>query len=37
VLELAGVTNVTAKIHSRSKNHLNNARATIAALESLKA
>lgn len=36
VLELAGITNVTAKIHSRSKNHLNNARATILALESLK-
>ena len=36
VLELAGVTNVTAKIHSRSKNHLNNARATVKALATLK-
>lgn len=36
VLELAGISNVTAKIHSRSKNHLNNARATILALQSLK-
>lgn len=37
VLELAGITNVTAKIHSRSKNHLNNARAAIEALRTLKA
>jgi small subunit ribosomal protein S5 len=37
VLELAGVKHVTAKILSRSKNHLNNARATIVALEKLKA
>lgn len=37
VLELAGVMDVTAKIHSRSKNKLNNARATIKALEALKA
>ena len=37
VLELAGVTNVIAKVHSRSKNGLNNARATIKALETLKA
>lgn len=36
VLELAGITNVSAKIHSRSKNHLNNARATMKALETLK-
>ena len=36
VLELAGVTDVTAKIHSRSKNKLNNARATIKALEDLR-
>lgn len=36
VLELAGVKHVTAKILSRSKNHLNNARATIVALEKLK-
>ncbi len=37
VLELAGVTNVIAKMHSGSKNGLNNARATIEALKSLKA
>lgn len=37
VLELAGVTDVTAKIFSRSKNKLNNARAAIAALSELKA
>lgn len=37
VLELAGITNVTAKIHSRSKNHLNNARCALKALEELKA
>lgn len=37
VLELAGVMDVTAKIHSRSKNKLNNARATVKALEALKA
>lgn len=36
VLELAGVTNVIAKIHSGSKNGLNNARAAIEALKSLK-
>lgn len=36
VLELAGVTDVTAKIFSRSKNKLNNARAAIAALSQLK-
>ena len=36
VLELAGITNVTAKIHSRSKNHLNNALATVKALQTLK-
>lgn len=35
VLELAGVTDVTAKLLSRSKNHLNNARATVAALSAL--
>jgi small subunit ribosomal protein S5 len=35
VLELAGVTDVTAKIHSRSKNPINNARAAIEALKSL--
>ena len=32
VLELAGVTDVTGRIHSRSKNKLNNAKATIDAL-----
>lgn len=37
VLELAGVTNVVAKIHSGSKNGLNNARAAVEALRSLKA
>lgn len=36
VLELAGVTNVIAKIHSGSKNKLNNARAAIKALSLLK-
>jgi len=35
VLELAGVTDVTGKILSRSKNHLNNARATMKALKML--
>lgn len=37
VLELAGVKDVTAKLFSRSKNKLNNARAAIAALKKLKA
>lgn len=37
VLELAGVTDVSAKILSRSKNQLNNARAAIQALKILKA
>lgn len=36
VLELGGVTNVTAKIFSRSKNQLNNARAAVLALKTLK-
>lgn len=36
VLELAGVKDVTAKIFSRSKNKLNNARAAVAALKLLK-
>ena len=36
VLELAGVKDVTAKIHSPSKNKLNIARATIKALSKLK-
>lgn len=35
VLELAGVQDVTGKILSRSKNHLNNARATMKALKEL--
>lgn len=35
VLELAGITDVTAKIVSRSHNSVNNARATIEALRSL--
>jgi small subunit ribosomal protein S5 len=35
VLELAGISNVAAKIISPSKNKLNIARATIAALKSL--
>ncbi|MES2007240.1 MAG: 30S ribosomal protein S5 [Patescibacteria group bacterium] len=37
VLELAGVSNIIAKMHSGSKNGLNNARATISALQKLKA
>jgi small subunit ribosomal protein S5 len=37
VLELAGITNVLAKVHSGSKNGLNNARAAIEALKQLKA
>lgn len=36
VLELAGVKDVTAKLLSRSKNKLNNARATVKALKLLK-
>lgn len=35
VLELAGYKNVTAKVVSRSKNKLNNAKATISALRKL--
>ncbi len=35
VLELAGVTDVTAKILSRSKNSINNARAAIEALRAV--
>lgn len=35
VLELAGVKDVTAKVISRSKNKLNNARATLKALKQL--
>lgn len=37
VLELAGVKDVTAKLLSRTKNKLNNARAAVAALKTLKA
>lgn len=37
VLELAGISNIVAKVHSGSKNGLNNARAAIEALGSLKA
>ena len=37
VLELAGVKDVTAKLFSRSKNKLNNAQATITALQQLRA
>ena len=36
VLELAGVTNLVAKVRSGSKNRLNNAQATIEALKTLK-
>lgn len=35
-LELAGITDVTAKIHSGSKNKLNIARATVKALASIR-
>lgn len=35
VLELAGITDIVAKLHSGSKNGLNNARAAIAALKKL--
>lgn len=37
VLELAGITDIVAKLHSGSKNGLNNARAAIEALKKLKA
>jgi small subunit ribosomal protein S5 len=37
VLELGGVTDVVSKIHSRSKNKLTIARATVAALKQLEA
>ncbi len=37
VLELGGVKDVTAKVFSRSKNKLNNARAAIEALKTLRA
>jgi len=36
VLELAGVKDITAKLFSRSKNKLNNARAAVEALKQLK-
>ena len=36
ICELAGIKDVSSKIISRSKNKLNNARATIAALKKLK-
>ncbi len=36
VLELAGVKHVSAKVLSRSKNRLNNARAAVAALSKLR-
>ena len=36
VLELAGVTDVVTKIHTRTKNKLTIARATVAALKGLK-
>lgn len=36
VLELAGVKDVSAKLYSRSKNKLNNARAAVKALSSLR-
>jgi len=37
VLELAGISDVTAKVLSRSKNQLNNAQATMKALKTLRA
>lgn len=37
VLELAGISDVTAKIHSRSKNPFNNARVAIEALRKISA
>lgn len=36
VLDMAGLTDITAKIHSRSKNRLNNAMAALNALRELK-
>ena len=35
VLELAGITDVTAKLHSRSKNPINNARVAMKALQQI--
>ncbi len=37
IVSLAGLKNVTGKIYSRSKTHLNNAKAAVIALETLKA
>lgn len=36
ILEIAGIKDVVAKLRSRSKNHLNNAKATVKALKGLK-
>lgn len=36
VLEIAGITDVTARVHSRSKNKLNNAKAAVKALTAFK-
>jgi small subunit ribosomal protein S5 len=36
ILLLAGLKNVTGKIYSRSKTHLNNAKACMNALQSIK-
>ena len=36
IAEIAGIQNLNAKILSRSKSHLNNARATLKALETIK-
>ena len=36
IAELAGIQNINAKIQSRSKSHLNNARAALKALETIK-
>lgn len=36
IMTLGGLKNVTGKVYSRSKTHLNNAKATVIALKSLK-
>ena len=36
IAELAGIQRINAKIHSRSKNHLNNARATMRAFATMR-
>lgn len=36
IAELAGIQHINAKIHSRSKNHLNNARATLRAFTTMR-